>query len=243
MCTNNIFLDTSVRCIPNSRGTVCSLFPNCGFGFDDSDAYCLAVLNDPSERSLRQAGMWKQDRVLAIGQHVRRQPFADCRIEFLRRTKGESSRPIIRSKMTALDPSPVVHYRQIECLLPPKVAIPLLGSRIGPGYDRIWVVSFRSYSRLRALALRPHFGHESDGRHPPRAVVENAPQQRSIYAPSDRSVAVHCSWPVMARTSVYDLRKTQTCQAERVGRNAMEEDGHAVSEAEVGNSAQALLVR
>lgn len=52
---------------------------------------------------------------------------------------------------------------------------------------------------------------------------------------SDRSVALHCSWPVIARTTVYDLRQTQADQAEWIGRNAVEEDGYAVSEAEAGN--------
>ena len=56
-----------------------------------------------------------------------------CRLAVL------SHQPPIRRLTAAVDPDPVVHDCHIECLIPPKAASPLSGSRIDPTYDRRWV--------------------------------------------------------------------------------------------------------
>jgi hypothetical protein len=66
LCTGRASIDTSMRCYPNSRGRVCALFLNYGFGFDASDAFSMELKDICPERSLRQAGLQNLDRVLAI---------------------------------------------------------------------------------------------------------------------------------------------------------------------------------
>ncbi len=57
MCTNRVSIEISDICVPNSRGRVCSLFLNGGFGFSASDAFSLALLDICPEGSLRQVGL------------------------------------------------------------------------------------------------------------------------------------------------------------------------------------------
>lgn len=90
LCTNRISFYTSVRCSPNSRGRVCSLFPNCGFGFNASDVFCSELLDIRPGRSLRQAGMKNRDRVLAVERHAKCRSLASCRMECL----GEQGRKV-----------------------------------------------------------------------------------------------------------------------------------------------------
>ena len=79
LCTNRNFFDSSVRCNPNSRGRVCSLFPNCGFGFDAYDAFSLELKDICLGGSLRQVGLQKPGSGSGGLAAHNSQPLAVCR--------------------------------------------------------------------------------------------------------------------------------------------------------------------